>query len=70
MEETKNKLPNEYIEEALKLKDEYMKKMKEYINNSRHQGNKGRDYGSEKEKEINQEFNYALKKLQKKYNIE
>lgn len=69
MEEQKNKFPAEYVEEALKLKNEYMTKWKEHIANLRKQGNKGRDFGAKEEREINQEFNDALKKLQNKYNI-
>ena len=37
--------------------------------NGRKQENKARDFGAKKEKEINQEFNNSLKKLQEKYHI-
>ena len=69
MEEIKNKFPPEYIEEAVKLKNEYMKKWKEHIENSKGKGNKGRDFGAKEERKINQEFSRSLKKLQEKYNI-
>ena len=69
MEETENKFPVGYIEEALKLKDRHMKKMKEYLQKSRKLGNRGRDFSSEEERKINQEFNHSLDALQKKYHI-
>lgn len=69
MKETQNKFPAGYIEEAMKLKEEHMKKMKAYLKKSREQGNLGYDFGSKEEREITQDFLRSLKELQEKYHI-
>ena len=69
MEESQKELPTEYIEEAMKLKKQYIENLKRHIRSLNKQENKTRDFGAKKEKEINQEFNTSWKNLQEKYHI-
>ena len=61
MEEPKSNLPKEYIIEARKLLDDHMKKIRAYLDKVKTQGNKGRDFSSKEERQLNLEFNNALK---------
>lgn len=69
MSEQKNNLPEEYIIEALKIKDQFDKQFKEYLNSIKNRDNMGRDYSSKEERRINLEFRQALDNLKLKYNI-
>jgi len=69
MDKQKSNFPKEYVIEAKKLLDDHMKKTRKYLDKVKAQGNKGRDFSSKEERQLNLEFRNALKELKNRYNI-
>lgn len=66
----KDKFPQGYLEEAMALKERHMEKIKAYLASTKSHGYRGRDFTSQEEKKLNDEFLVELKRLKRKYNID